>query len=156
VQTTVAHHHHAECRKTPSIPSRFPEATSEPKVLFNRLPYERTAGRKPSLLCMYHFERRNKAPSHSVRTCAEQSRTVTHWEKCTIANAQEGARQKCPDRVMSNSGQGRDGTLNGHANGRHMEGFPIRSRNIFLSRVVHKSAEGPNRIRNKRRTKEFA
>ena len=87
----------------------------EPKALLNRPPHERTV--VPSSLRLYHFERKNKAPCHSVRTCTKQSPVVTRWEKCTLANIQEEARQESPDRVVTNSGQGGDGDLNGHANG---------------------------------------
>ena len=58
----VMYHLHAACPKTPSIPSRIPEAMSAPKALLNKLPHERIAVRRPSSLRLYHFERRNKAP----------------------------------------------------------------------------------------------
>ena len=67
---------------------------SEPKVLLNRLLHERVAVRKPSSLRLHHFERRDKAG------------------------------QRSPDRVVSNSGQDRDGTPKGHSIGEVYGGFP--------------------------------
>ena len=140
----VAYHLHAECPKTPSIPPRIPEAMSEPKALLNRLPHVRAAVRKPSSLRLYHFERRNNAPCHSVRTCAKHSPVVTHWKKRTFANTQEEARQKSPGKVASNPSQARDETQRTMQTGRSMEGFPIRLRNIFLSHATQKISRRSN------------
>jgi hypothetical protein len=75
-----AYHLHAMYPKTPSISSRIPEAMSGPKELLNILPQARTAVRKPSSLRLHHFERRNKAPCHSVRTRTKNWPVLTHWE----------------------------------------------------------------------------
>jgi hypothetical protein len=120
----VAYHLHAGCPKTPSIPSRIPEAMSEPKALLSMLPHVRAAVRKPSSLRLYHFERRNNAPCHSVRTCAKYSPVMTHWKKRTLANTQEEARQKSPGKVAGDPSQDRDETPKDHANGEVYGGFP--------------------------------
>jgi hypothetical protein len=57
---------------------RITEAMSEPTAFLNRLPHERTAVRKPSSLRLDHFERRNKAPCHPVRTRTKNSPVITH------------------------------------------------------------------------------
>ena len=66
------------------------------------------AVRRPSSLCLYHFERRNTAPCLSVRTFVKHSPMVAHREKRALANAQEEARQESADKVASNSGQDGD------------------------------------------------
>jgi hypothetical protein len=53
---------------------RTKNKTTSPTVVGN--PHERTVVRRPSLLRLYHFERRNKAPCH-LRT-AKQPYVVTH------------------------------------------------------------------------------
>ena len=81
---------------------------SEPKALLNKLPHERIAVRRPSSLRLYHFERRNKAPCHSVRTCAKHSSIGTHREKRALANTQEETGQEGTAKVVGSSSQGRD------------------------------------------------
>ena len=89
-------------------PVENPGRLSEPKALLNRLPQKRRAVRKPSSLCLYHFERRNTAPCLSVRTCAKHSPKVAHREKRALANAQEEAHQESADKVVSNFSQDGD------------------------------------------------
>ena len=50
---------------------------SEPKALLNMLPHEKMAIRKPSSLRLYHFERMNTAPCHSMRTRENMRETFT-------------------------------------------------------------------------------
>ena len=88
---------------------------SEPKALLNMMPHERIAVRKPSSLRLYHFERRNKAPYHSMRTCVKHSPVATYWEECGLANAQEETRQESANEVVGSSSQGRDKAPQSHA-----------------------------------------
>jgi hypothetical protein len=97
---------------------------SEPKALLNVLPHAWTAVSKPSSLHLYHFEEGSKAPCHPVRTRTKNSPLATHREKHALANTQEEARQKSPDKVVGNSGQDRDEIPKGHANGEVYGGFP--------------------------------
>ena len=48
----------------------------------------------------------------------------THWEKRTLANTQEKARQESTGEVVSSSGQGRYKTPKGHADREVCGGFP--------------------------------
>ena len=110
--------------KTPSMPSRIPEAMSDPKALLSKLPQKRMAVRKPSSLCLYHFERKNKAPCHSVRTSRKHSLESTYWEKRTFANTQEEACYESTGKVVGNSSQGRDKTPKGHTSREVYRRFP--------------------------------
>jgi hypothetical protein len=104
--------------------SRIPEAMSEPNALLNIIPHERRAVRKPSSLCLYHFERRNKAPYLSVRICVKRSPMVAYWEKRALANAQEETRHESADKVVGSSSQDGDETPKGHADGEVYGGPP--------------------------------
>ena len=106
------------------MPSRIPEAISEPKALLNKIPHERIAVRKPSSLRLYHFESRNKAPYCSLRTRAKHSRVVTYWDERTLANTQEETRQESTDKIVGNTGQGRGETPKGHGNWKVYGRFP--------------------------------
>ena len=86
---------------------------SEPEALLNILPHAGTAVRKQSSLCLYHFERGNNAPSHSVRIRTRNSPVRTHWKKRGFANPREEARQKSPNEVAGDSGQDGDWTPEG-------------------------------------------
>ena len=106
------------------MPSRIPEAISDPKALLNKLPQKRMAVRKPSSLCLYHFERKNTAPCHSVRTSTKHLPVSTYWVKCALANTQEEAGQESTGKVVGNSSQGRDETPKGHTSGEVYGRFP--------------------------------
>ena len=97
---------------------------SDPKALLIKIPQVRMAVRKPSSLRLYHFERRNTAPYHSVRTSAKHSPGSAYRQKCTLANTQEEAGQECTGKGMGNSGQGRYETPSGHTSGEVYRGFP--------------------------------
>lgn len=105
------------------MPSRIPEAMSEPNALLSVIPHERIAVRRPSSLRVYHFERRNKAPYFSVRICVKRSRMVAYREKRALANAQEETRQESAGKVVGGSGQDGGETPKSHANGEVYGGF---------------------------------
>ena len=97
---------------------------SEPKALLNMLPHERIAVRKPSSLRLYHFERRNTAPYHSVRTTAKHSPVSTYREKRALANAQEKTRQESTNKIVGSTSQDGDETPKGHTSGEVYGRFP--------------------------------
>ena len=133
------------------MPSRIPEAMSEPKALLNRLPHERTAVRKPSSLRLYHFERRNKAPCNPVRTSRKHPLVSTYREKCTLANTQEETCQESTDEVMSDSSQDRDETPKGHTSGEVYRRFP----NIIEEHVpISSRRRSQQKIRSGSRTED--
>ena len=137
--------------------SRITEAISEPNALLNKLPHVRIAVRKPSSLRLYHFERRNKAPYHSVRICVKHSPVVAYWEKRALADAQEETCQESADKVVGGSSQDRDETPKRHANGEVYGGFSdMIEEHVPISLWVQKSAKGPSLITNKSRTREPA
>ena len=66
----------------------------------------------------------NKAPCRSVRTSTKHSPVLTYWEKRTLANTQKEAGQESTDKVVGDSGQGRDKTPKGHTSGEVYGRFP--------------------------------
>src|ERR1700742_5063059 len=52
-----------------------------------------------------------------IRMCSARPLVVTHWEKRALANTQKETRQESANKVVCDSGQDRDETPKGHANG---------------------------------------
>ena len=59
-----------------------------------------------------------------MRTSTKHPPVSTYWEKRTLANTQKEAGQESTDKVVGDSGQGRDKTPKGHTSGEVYRGFP--------------------------------
>jgi hypothetical protein len=100
----------------PCIPLKMLEAMSEPKALLMRRPHASSAVRSPSSECLYHFDRRKRAPGKKAASTKPRKNRVRRAPvKLWVAPANECRKKGKPMKCQALTRHTRYSTPEHHA-----------------------------------------